>query len=316
MIIWLLLISIILVLLIVVFLSVPWAEKKALFLPSKKQVWSPSYEYKNVYIDAKNPSILYKNRPSDNCKRNYIHGWYFNNFYGNKTVMYCHGNSLNISNREYIINICEKFKLNLFIFDYRGFGESSHEPSKRNLRKDGEAAYYFVRKHCGIKSKDIIIWGESLGGAAAIWTASKYKCGALILLATFSGLDDAIGNYFDSNLAKSLATGYGNLASLRYDIIPTRSFIRKVKCPVVIMHSKTDDVIPYACAKILHKNINHKDKLLITIKGTHSAPIIRRDQFKNVFEFCNIPYEEPDDIDEILKELETVAEKHHNFIER
>lgn len=314
---WLLFIAIFLVILIVVYSGIPWAENKVLFFPSRKMHWSPDDPHMDVYIDVKNPTKVYQHRPKNHHKR-YIHGWYFNNYPGHKTVMFCHGNSGNISHRSYIVDICRQFELNLFIFDYRGFGKSSHGPTKRNVRKDGEAAYRFLRDYCHVSPKDIVIWGESLGGIAAIWTASKYRCRSLILLCTFSGLDDTMTYYFNKGIKRSLAYGVSSLASVRYDIVPNRRYIRRVKCPVVIMHSKTDDIIPYDCAKILYKNITHGSKTLITIRGTHSAPIIEREQLREVFSFCDVclsDYEDVCDVDGILKNLETVAERHHNFMD-
>lgn len=318
---WLLLIAIFLVLLMVVFNSVPWAEKKTLFYPSKKSHWSPDIPHDNVYIDVKytdSSHNVYHHRPSQKYCGSYIHGWYFNNFPGHKTVMFCHGNSGNITHRQYIVNICQKFELNLFIFDYRGFGRSSGRPTKRNLKKDGEAAYKFLTGYAGVNSDNIIIWGESLGGFVATWTASKYPCRSLILLSTFSGLDDAITNYFDPGVKQSLAYGYSSLVSLRYDIMPSRQYIRKVRCPVAIAHSKTDDIIPYKCAKILYDNVMHNSKVLIDIKGGHSSPVITHEDLNKIFMFCDISlpvYDQVCDVDGMLKDIETVAERYHNFMD-
>ena len=313
---WLLLISIFLVLLIVVFNSVPWAEKKTLFFPSKKMHWKPEISHESVYINTKDPTKIYHSCPGR--KNEYIHGWYFNDFPGHKTVMFCHGNSGNISHRSYIVDICKKLELNLFIFDYRGFGRSSHRPTKRNLKKDGEAAYKFLSDHKNIEADNIIVWGESLGGFVAIWTASKFPCRSLILLSTFSGLDDAIVNYFEPGLKQSLAYGYSSLVGMRYDIMPSRNYIRKVKCPVVIAHSKEDDIIPYRCAKILYNNISHNYKTLVTIKGKHSSPIIKYEDLDKILMYCDVPldvYSQRCDIDGMLNNLETVAERHHNFMD-
>ena len=312
---WLLLIAIFLVLLVLVYCSVPWAERKALFFPSRKRIWEPEISYGNVFINVKHPTKVYNQEP-ESCKhKSYINGWYFNNFPNHKTVLFCHGNSGNISHRSYIVEICQRFKLNLFVYDYRGFGKSSGIPSKRNLRKDGEAAYKFLTDYQNLDPTEIIIWGESLGGIAAIWTASQFPCNALILLCTFSGLDDAITYTFNPGVKQSLAAGYSTLASMRYDIMPNRKYIYEVKCPVAIMHSKKDDVIPYECAKILYKNISHQKKILITIDGKHSSPIITKADLHKLFTFCQIEYEDGEDIDRMLKDLETVAEKHHNFID-
>lgn len=315
---WLFVIALILVILIVVFSSVPWAEKKVLFYPSKKTLWTPNIPHESVYINVNHPEIIHTDRININKSINYIHAWYFNNFPGKQTIMYCHGNSGNISHRQYIVDICRKFELNLLIFDYRGFGQSPGKPCKRFLKKDGEAAYKFLVHQRKVKPNDLIIWGESLGGFVAIWTAAKFKCKSLILLCTFSGLDDAIINYFDPGIGKTVAQFYYSLVGLRYDTMMSRAYIRKVRCPVAIVHSQEDNVIPYRCAEILHAHVVHNNKLLITIEGGHSCPIISRKQLEVLFKFSGIPmpnFSDSYEINKILKNLETVAARHHNFID-
>ncbi len=316
--IWLFFIALFLVLLIVVFNSVPWAERKTLFFPSKKRHWKPDIAHENVYINIDDPTKVYHTAPDKyKCDR-YIHGWYFNDYPGHKTVMFCHGNSGNISHRSYIADICKEFEMNLFIFDYRGFGYSSGEPTKKNLKKDGEVAYKFLTKYSGLDPDDIVVWGESLGGFVAVWTAAKYPCRSLILLSTFSGLDDAITNYFEPGVKRSLAYSYSSLVSMRYDVMPSRHYISKVRCPVAILHSPDDDIIPYKCAKILYNSVKHNSKVLINIKGYHSSPVITTEDLNRLFMFCDIPlpfYNRVCDVDGMLKNLETVAKRHHNFMD-
>lgn len=314
--IWLFFIALFLVLLIVVYNSVPWAERKALFYPTKNRRWEPQTSYDNVYIDVKNPTKVYHRKPNSK-NREYINGWFFNEFPGNTCICYSHGNSGNIKDRKYIVDVCRKFKLNLFVFDYRGYGDSSGEPSKRNLRQDGEAAYKYLTKYNHINPRKIIVWGESLGGYVAVWIASKFRCKSLILLSTFSGLDDAINNYFASGMGKSLAHGYSSLVSLRYDIMPSRKYLHKVRCPVAIVHSTEDDIIPYRCAKINYDSVSHDSKILIPIKGGHSAPEMTIDDLTDLFNFCNIqlPVYSEVSVENMLDEIRTVAEKNHNFMD-
>jgi pimeloyl-ACP methyl ester carboxylesterase len=314
---WLFFISVFLVIIIIVYGTIPWAEGKVLFYPSRKSNWKPDTRHKNRYISVKDYRPINKSHAR---KEDCIHGWHFNNFPGHNTVLFCHGNSGNISYRKYIINICEKFKLNLFIYDYRGFGKSSGNPSKRNLRKDGETAYKYLTNYCGIKPKNIIVWGESLGGIPAIYIASKYKCKCLILLSTLSGLDDATIYSFKDGMRRSIAYGMTSLASIRFDMIPTKEYMKRVKCPVVIMHSTEDDVIPYRCAEILYHNVPHNKKTLIPIQGKHSAPDISRKALEKVLSYCDISlseYETHEDcnVSEILEDIRTVAERYHNFID-
>ena len=312
MIFWLLLISIFIVILIITYSSVPWVERKVLFYPSKKTLWKPDIPHESMYINVHDPSKNYNHRAHADKHRDFIHSWYFNNFPGKKTVLYCHGNSGNISHRSYIVDICQKFEMNLFIFDYRGFGRSSGRPCKKNLKQDSEAAYKYLTKRQKIDPKDLVIWGESLGGYVAMWTAAKYKCSCLILLSTFSGLDDAISYYCSNGIIKSVAGAYSGLVGLRYNQMKARNYIKKVKCPTVIMHSKEDDIIPYKCAKILYKSVTHGDKKFIDINGYHSSPIIKTHEIYELFNFCGIDipdFSDSGDLKYMLKNLETVNEK-------
>lgn len=295
-----------------------WGEDKILFYPSHKQVWKPKQKYDDVYINVKNPHDSCRSYDK-RSRQSYVHAWHFNNFPGRKTIIYMHGNTGNISHRGYIIDICKQFELNLLIFDYRGFGKSSGIPCKDYLRADGEAAYKYLHKVVGVRSDDIIIWGESLGGIVAVWTASKFKCRSLILLCTFSSLDDAIIERWEKGESgRSTVSALTSLVSWRMDLMPNKDYIRHVRCPVVIMHSKEDDMIPYECSKILYKNVTHRSKLLMTIRGRHSGPIITLEQLNKLFLFCDVDlpiYERYIDVPGMLKNLETVAEKHNLFMD-
>ena len=297
-----------------------WSEEKILFYPTRKMTYKPNISYDNLYINSYDVNDVCRGEKSEKYKDprySYVNAWHFNNFKGRKTVIFCHGNSGNISHRKYIIDICQQFKLNLIIFDYRGFGKSSGIPSKDNVKNDGETVYKYLRQY--EKPKNIIVWGESLGGIAAVRIASKYKCRSLILLSTFSGLDDAIIYTQEKDSAKrSMARLVAYMASWKLDVLPSRDVIKHVKCPVAIMHSKDDDMIPYKCAKILYRNVTHYSRVLIPIKGTHSSPIITQEQLNQLFMFCDLAlpeYRHKCDIDGLLKELETVAEKHHLFMD-
>jgi len=295
-----------------------WTEEKILFYPTHSVVWEPDVPYHDLYINANNYRECLNDEADKDRKKSYIHAWHFDNYPKNKTIIFCHGNSGNISHRSYIVDICQKFKLNLLIFDYRGFGSSScSKPRKDFIKRDGETIYKYLRQY--EKPKNIIVWGESLGGIAAIWIASRYQCRSLLLLSTFSGLDDALMySCQDGSSHQSVGSIVASLASLKLDILPNKEYIKKVKCPVAIMHSREDDMIPYHCANILYRNVKHDSKILITIKGRHSSPIISFEQLNKLFMFCDLTlpaYERECDIDGLLEDLETVAEKHHLFME-
>ena len=315
---WFLIFILILILIFIAFYNfLKYTEDKVLYYPSKKCVYTPDIPYHQVYINVNDPKdVVYKSK--DKCKNcEYISGWHFNNYKGAKTILFCHGNTGNISHRKYIIDICNKFGLNLFVFDYRGYGKSDSFAYKTFFKQDGEAAYEYLNQYCYIPSNEIIVWGESIGGYCASWIASQYKCKSLILMCTFSSLSDILAYKCDGAGRKAVQV-LTSLSSYSSDMLNIKYHLSNVRCPVVIIHSRKDELVPYACSWINYNSIRHENKLHIKIKGTHSSPYIKSYQFKDVFNFCDLNLEGCDenlDVSEMLKDLRTFAKKHNNFME-
>jgi pimeloyl-ACP methyl ester carboxylesterase len=247
--------------------------------------------------------------------REYISGWHFGNFPGNKTVLFCHGNSGNVTHRRYLVDMCKKFRLNVLVFDYRGYGKSDGFPHKLFLREDGEIAYEYLHYVCKIPHEDIIVWTESLGCISGAHLCTKYKCGGLIVFSGFSSLDDII-NYKFKGYTRSASSFLTLLLSCKMDLLSVKDCLSEIECPIVIVHSKTDEIIPYECSKINYNRIKHKNKLFVEIRGGHSCPEIQTKQLREIFRFCSLP----DDLSSgtivhMLKNVETFAKRHNNFMD-
>jgi pimeloyl-ACP methyl ester carboxylesterase len=255
--------TIILLIIIISYVYINWLRYGSLFVPTNNFKNKSLITPKNL----KNYNDFYV-KTQDNCL---LHGWFYacpKNKTG-ETVLLCHGNTGNISYRDFLIEICSTFKLNAILFDYRGYGKSSGFPSQEKINEDGQTIYNWAVNEKQIDPNNIIIWGESLGGSVATYLASKNTCKSLVLLATFSSLYDIVWqtlNIFE----KSILT----YIFLCIDPMETKKRIREVKCPVIIIHSPNDGFIPYENAVILHSNVLHENKHLITIEGTHTSPKI------------------------------------------
>lgn len=304
------------ILILLIYNIIDHNEDKVLFYPSRRKNWKPEIEYKKVFINVKDPKdVVYFSRDRKN-KCEYISGWHFDNFKNAKTIMFAHGNSGCINQRRYIIDMCHKFKLNLFVFDYRGYGSSDSHPNKIFLREDGELAYEYLHYACKIPNSKIIIWGESIGGVAAVHTASKYNCGGLILICSFSSLDD-IAIYNLKGASRTAVEYLTSLLSFKMDMIPLKSHMKDVKCPVAIIHSYQDELVPYACSWINYHSVGHKNKMHVKIRGGHASPEIKSEQLRKVFNFFDMKLDNLSsnvDISEILTDLKTFAKRHNNFM--
>ncbi len=270
-------IFIILVLIVIALILFYTLRKCVLFQPTKDVIWKPD-DYQNLYLivgdKSHNHGKGYTFKEIQKIKDSkvitfsdlqYVNVWHMNKFPGNKLVLYFHGNNDNISYREYAFKICEKLKLNLMLVDYRGYGKSSSYPSTKFILEDSDTVYSFAKLMC--YPEDIIIWGESLGGIAAIYTASKYSCNKLILLSTFYNLNTVLDKMKLPNSFKNIIK---RLSKDRY--IQNHKWIKSVTCPMVVIHSTEDDILPYINGKLLYEKSGSTTKDFIEIRGAHAHP--------------------------------------------
>lgn len=243
-------ITVLIIIIVVVLLSLTWwLEYKIIFYPSNRWEWTPP-EYEDIYIDV--------------GMGERIHGMYIEVDSDAPVVLFYHGNSGNISHRSYMAHLCELYNLNLVMFDYRGYGRSTGYSNIRRLYEDADA----TATYCRDRFDRVFVWGESLGGGIATYAASKYKFDKLVLSSTFSSLDDII-SIQDSTFMKRMSSRL-----LRYliDTIPSKDRVRDITIPTAIMHSCTDELIPFECSISLYNNSSSMDKIHITIRGDHSKP--------------------------------------------
>jgi len=258
--------------------------------PNNEIEEEPTEHFQNLFlpIDSIDGVAYTKDkRPHQFC----INVWYFDKFAESKelqnnthkTMLFFHGNSFNISKYRYIINVCKEQKLNLLLVDYRGYGMSGGMPSLKGICTDGCTAYNFLKTKCD--PKNIIVWGESLGGVPATYVASKYECKNLVLLGAFSSLGDLIVNQKECSWA---TRSMGKLLPYIMNNLPNKEWICKVKAPILIVHSEEDDLVPYECAKINHSNITCSKKKLLTIKGGHKTPDMNLQDLQAIFKFIGL----------------------------
>lgn len=189
-----------------------------------------------------------------------LHGWYIPHNGSEQTLLFFHGNAGNISHRGDSVKIFHRLGLNIFIFDYRGYGKSQGRPDEDGLSEDAKAAWrYLVDEHHGLDQKDIILFGRSLGGAVAAKLAAEVQPGGLILESTFSSAKD---------VAAAVLPILSRLIFLRYDFA-TETYIKQVTSPVLVLHSPDDEIIPFRLGQKVFQAAN-EPKSFMTMRGGHN----------------------------------------------
>ena len=192
-----------------------------------------------------------------------LHSWYVPATNSRGVVLFFHGNAGNISHRLDSIRIFYKLDLDVLIIDYRGYGQSDGKITERGSYRDAEAAWRYLIEERGIGADRIVIFGRSLGASVAAWLASRHTPAALILESAFRSVP-AMGKRFYPWLPVHLLSRY------QYD---TERYVRNVSCPVLVAHSRNDEIIPYEEGRKIYASVPG-DREFLDMRGGHNDGFI------------------------------------------
>jgi fermentation-respiration switch protein FrsA (DUF1100 family) len=194
-----------------------------------------------------------------------LNGWFFpaatNSPRSRFVVLHCHGNGGNISHRLEAATGLLDLGVGVFLFDYRGYGRSAGRPSEEGTYRDAQGAYAWLRGR-GNADTNILVFGESLGGAVAAELAQRERVGGLILQSTFTSVPDVGAELFPWLPVRWLAR-------TRYD---THAKLPLIRVPVLVLHSRDDTLISFHHAE---RNLAaaNEPKLLVELAGDHNDSI-------------------------------------------
>lgn len=186
-------------------------------------------------------------------------GWYIPAKDAELTILFCHGNAGNMTHRLDTLNLLNEFGVNCFVFDYRGYGKSEGKTTEEGTYLDAAAAYKWLTEEKKVLADDIVMFGRSLGGNIAAQLAGKVKVKGLIVESSFTSYVD-IGTKFYPYMPVRF------FAAFSYRTI---DYIREVQCPVMIIHSRNDEVIPFEYGLRLYDAAN-EPKEFVEMFGTHN----------------------------------------------
>lgn len=188
-----------------------------------------------------------------------LHGWWIPADEPRAILLFFHGNAGNISHRLESIALFHDLGLSTFIFDYRGYGRSGGGPTEEGLYRDARAAWAYLTEIRGFDPESIVLFGRSLGAAAAIELATKVGAGALVIESAFTSIPE-IGAKAYWWLPVKL------LARIRFD---SRRRVADLRCPLLVVHSPDDEIIPFEMGRRLF-DAAPEPKSFLEIRGSHN----------------------------------------------
>ena len=229
-------------------------ELRSIFFPTKDFSEVPDsfgFEHEDIFLKTR-----------DGLK---INAWFVpaKESYATKhTILFSHGNGGNISHRISKIAILNQLGLNVFIYDYRGYGKSEGRPSEAGIYLDAQAAYNYLTKEKGVSADKIIGYGESLGCAVTVDLASRVKLKALILEGAFSRAKDMAGEIFPLFPSFLFHSKFDSLTK-----------IRAITIPKLFIHSSNDEIVPIQLCRKLY-DAAPAPKFFTTLEGGHNTSFL------------------------------------------
>jgi pimeloyl-ACP methyl ester carboxylesterase len=173
-------------------------------------------------------------------------------------VIFAHGNGELIDMWPNELKNFNRFGIGLFLVEYPGYGRSEGTPSQKNIRETFNNAYDVLIGRKDVDPAKIILFGRSLGGGAVCLLAADRPSAAMILMSTFTG-------------TRSFAKKYLVPSFLVRDPFDNLTVIRRYSEPLLVIHGKIDEVIPYSHGKALYASAPHA-KMITYACGHNDCP--------------------------------------------
>lgn len=196
-----------------------------------------------------------------------LDAWWLPHGQERATLLFFHGNAGNISHRLPSLEQFNRLRLSVLIVDYRGYGRSEGKPSEAGTALDARAAWRWLREEQRREAGDIVVQGRSLGAAVAAELAREETPGAVILESPFRSVPLLASRLYPFLPARWLA---------RFDYA-TQDYVRDIAAPVLVIHSREDEIIPFEEGEAVYGAANEPKEMLV-IEGGHNTGFLVSEQ--------------------------------------
>jgi fermentation-respiration switch protein FrsA (DUF1100 family) len=231
------------------FLGLRWYEQKSLYYPTREILQTP----RDVGLPFEDVEL----GTADGEK---LHGWWVpSEGHDAPVVLFLHGNGGNVSHRLEKLAALRDIGADTLIIDYRGYGRSSGTPSESGLYADALAAYDWLTKSRRVDPKRIVVYGESLGTAAAVHLATEAKTAGVIVESGFTSLTEVAQGMFPFLPVRWILKH-------RFNSIDK---VSRIDAPLLILHSRQDELFEMSHPERLLAAAQ-SPKRLVEMQGGHN----------------------------------------------
>lgn len=248
------------------------------FFPTSEHVLTPAkvgLSYEDVYFRAEDQTLL--------------HAWFLPAQDEAKgTVFFLHGNAENISTHLGSVYWLPSAGYNVFLLDYRGYGHSEGKARLAPMFSDIETAFATLLQRKDIDPKKIVVFGQSLGGAlAAHWAGNtrfrSHLRGVAIdsAFSSFRGIaKEKLGGFWLTWLLQAPLSW-----TVSDDYSPIEAIGKISPIPLLISHSKDDEIIPVHHGRALFEAAREPKALWLLDKVNHNHAFVDPENRKRLLSY-------------------------------
>ena len=166
------------------------------------------------------------------------------------TVLYSHGNGEDLGDVRLRLSQIQAIGVNVFAYDYRGYGTSQGSASEQGAYQDIDAAYRYLTTTLKQPPNRIIVYGRSVGSGPSIDLATRQAVAGLVVESGFTSVFRIITH----------------IPLFPFDKFPNINKIGAVRSPVLFIHGTRDRTIPFQHGQALFDRAN-QPKTFLTIDG-------------------------------------------------
>eukprot|EP01017_Pseudomicrothorax_dubius_P025920 TRINITY_DN2848_c0_g2_i2.p1 TRINITY_DN2848_c0_g2~~TRINITY_DN2848_c0_g2_i2.p1 ORF type:complete len:365 (+),score=37.04 TRINITY_DN2848_c0_g2_i2:135-1229(+) len=197
----------------------------------------------------------------------------------NRLLILFHGNSEDIGECFSLgYQIHQKLNVDVALIEYPGYGIYVGEPDEAKIYEDAEMVLFYFRNESRKRysSRDIFLFGRSLGSSPALYLSSRYPdLGGVILISPFTSIKGVVEEKAGFLLSAIVPEMFNNLAK-----------IQSVYIPLLIIHGIKDELIPFRHSEELVRACPSRRKMMKNpLKMTHNQFELEPDIIQNVKKF-------------------------------
>ena len=193
------------------------------------------------------------------------------------TVIHFHGNAQNMTAHFSYVDWLPAEGFQVFTFDYRGYGRSGGAPTRRGLYEDCLSALDYIKSRPDVDTNRLVVLGQSLGGANALYALGKNPQAGVKAVA----IDSTFYSY--RSITRDVIDGIPLLRWLRWplslmvignDHSPGPVINQISPTPLLLIHGTADRVIPYRHAEALFAAAREPKQLWTIENGQHTDALV------------------------------------------